>query len=104
MTTLAERAAFGMYVHACHPVAAHAARLTACCSTAGEKGTIPMEAGQGKLEADGEVQEAGKRVAEAREKVKWETHFVKQDLAQQRDNSPDIGYERAAVGHDKPAL
>ena len=56
------------------------------------------------MEADGEVQEAGKRVAEAREKVKWETHFVKQDLAQQRDNSPDIGYERAAVGHDKPAL
>ena len=65
---------------------------------------MPMEAGHGELEADGEVQEAGKRVTEAREKVKWETHFVKQDLEQQGDNSPDFGYERAAVGHDKPAL
>ena len=85
-------------------MAAHALRLTACRATAGEKGAVPLEAGHGALEAAGEVQEAGKRVAEAREKVKWETHFAKQDAAQQRDNSPDFGYERAAVGHDKPAL
>ena len=85
-------------------MAAHALRLTACRATAGEKGAAPLEAGHGALEAAGEVQEAGKRVAEAREKVKWETHFAKQDAAQQRDNSPDFGYERAAVGHDKPAL
>ncbi|CAK0784866.1 hypothetical protein CVIRNUC_008071 [Coccomyxa viridis] len=70
----------------------------------GEKGAAPLEAGHGALEAAGEVQEAGKRVAEAREKVKWEAHFAKQDAAQQRDNNPDFGYERAAVGHDKPAL
>ena len=93
-----------MNMHAGHHVAAHAVRLTACRPTAGEKGTAATQTGHGESEADGEVQEAGKRVAEAREKAKWETHFAKQDAAQQRDNSPDFGYERAAVGHDKPAL
>ena len=50
------------------------------------------------------MRQAGKRVAEARHKARWETHFAKQDAAQQSDNASDIGYERAAVGHDKPAL
>ena len=89
---------------ACHHVGVHAVPLNTWRTTAGEKGATPLEAGHGALEAAGEVQEAGKRVAEAREKAKWETHFAKQDAAQQRDNSPDFGYERAAVGHDKPAL
>ena len=94
----------GCEILACHHVVEHTVQLTACRTTAGEKGATPLEAGHGALEAAGEVQEAGKRVAEAREKVKWEAHFAKQDAAQQRDNSPDFGYERAAVGHDKPAL
>ena len=41
---------------------------------------------------------------EARKKAEWETHFAKQDAQQQSENSKDFGYERAAVGHDKPVL
>ena len=51
------------------------------------------------------MQEAGKRVAEARQKAKWETHFAKQDAAQQSDAAGAFGYERAAVGLvDKPPV
>ena len=71
---------------------------------AGDKRKEDLKGEDEELEVQGEVQEAGKRVAEARDKAKWETHFAKQDMAQQSDNGEDFGYERAAVGHDKPAL
>jgi hypothetical protein len=69
-------------------------------------GTTPpgKEGEDGELERHGEVQQAGKRVAEARKKAEWETHFAKQDAHQQSENSKDFGYERAAVGHKKPVL
>ena len=71
---------------------------------AGESKPPGKEGEDGELEKHGEVQQAGKRIAEARKKAEWETHFAKQDAQQQSENSKDFGYERAAVGHDKPVL
>lgn len=79
----------------------HALVLNVCVAAV-ETPVLSEEGEEEELEAQGEVQKAGKRVTEARHKAKWETHFVKQDMVQQSDN--DFGYERAAVGHDKPAL
>ena len=73
-------------------------------STAGESPSLCKEGEEQELEAHGEVGEAGKRVTAARQKARWETHFAKQDAVQQSDNAGDFGYERAAVGHDKPVL
>lgn len=81
----------------------HALVLNVCVAAV-ETPVLIEEGEEEELEAQGEVQEAGKRVTEARHKAKWETHFVKQDMVQQSDNDQDFGYERAAVGHDKPAL
>ena len=63
-------------------------------------GPLPQQSREeaAQLERAGEVQEAGKRVAEARSKERVELHFLRQEAATGgRGTDEAVGYEREAV-------